>query len=165
MSRIKSFIAIRPLVIVVVNNTVERLTSTSPVRLCHADPTPNSRGHRSDHTSLRTRHSDWRSSNTGWSQIRRLSFPKSFLAQSARLCSQACKGTKNNQNTREALEKLSPDLIYIYIYISTLLWFNIDAIQSNIYIHYTQTDWAVSSYTNIRGYLVADSHRTALEHC
>lgn len=35
-----------------------------------------------------------------------------------------------------------------YLYISTLFWFNIDAIQSNIYIHHTQTDWAVSSYTN-----------------
>lgn len=44
----------------------------------------------------------------------------------------------------EALEKPSSDPIYI----STLLWFNIDAIHSNTYIHYTQTDWAVSSYTN-----------------
>lgn len=42
------------------------------------------------------------------------------------------------------MEKPSSDLIYI----STLLWFNIDAIHSNISIHYTQTDWAVSSYTN-----------------
>lgn len=44
------------------------LTSESPVRLRHAGPTPNSRGHQSDHTSLWTRHIDWRSSNTGWSQ-------------------------------------------------------------------------------------------------
>lgn len=51
---------------------------------------------------------------------------------------------RNNKPPGSFWRNRAPDRIYI----STLLWFNIDAIHSNVYIQYTQTDWAVSSYTN-----------------
>lgn len=45
------------------------------------------------------------------------------------------------------MENSSPDLVYM----STPLWFNIGTIQSNISIHYTHRDWAVSSFTDTEG--------------
>lgn len=128
----------------------------------HADPTPNSRGQQSDHTSLKDasyrleRQQHWLVSKIRGLDFPAASYPKILFAH---------RNVKKQR--KETLERPSPRLtyVYIYIYLSTCLWFNIDYVQSNICVHYTQTDWAVSSYTDIRGYLVADIHRTALEHC
>lgn len=128
MSRTEPFIVIRPLVIVVVNNTVKGFTGASPVGLRHAAPTPNSRGHRSDHTSLKARHADRRSSNTGWSQITGLGSPQASRPKVHQFLYK-CEW-RLVKTALEALENSSSDLTDI----STLLWFSIDAVQSNIYI-------------------------------
>lgn len=80
MSSIKSFIVIRPWAMMVSQSRFLMHLLSIPH---HAGPTPNSRGHRSDHTSLLVLHTERRRSNTGWSsRFEGVAFARAQLALS-----------------------------------------------------------------------------------
>lgn len=92
--------------------------------LHHADPTPTSRGHQSDHLSMSMHHTHRRSCNTGWSHKFRDLLPQKRLSRTSASIHKDQLGSFGVLNSRARM--------------STILWFNVAVIRRNIYVHYKQ---------------------------